>query len=180
MKISRNTLFLFDFWFVIGFIIFYLVLLIMPESRASFLLARFIFYLFVGFSFAKSIVGGILVLRAFNKNELNITKNVFFFLLHLFYIMALIYTVYTYRFRLSDPDIDYIIIIHGLNIHTYRLYQLAIINLFVNMIGMPSWLFYYTFSKNTIKNYMKIILNILSAILTLFINWLIIFGLTVD
>jgi hypothetical protein len=184
MKINKNKLFLFDFWFFIGLIInIFIFTIINNINDWSNVIIESIQvysrYLLVGYNILKSIFGGIFLLKAIHKREIFLSKNIVFSISNLMYVGILIFILISYQFSLSDSDIYYNITICGLNITTFHLYILAVIKVCINMFGIPMW-FIFLFSECQINNNMKRTLNIITRIIIIFYNLLIIFGLTND
>ena len=185
MKINRN-IFLFDFWFLIGFVIFQIVLTIPSHYNTySYFFLKYITVMYIAYNFIKSIIGGILFLWSLFNKKIAFTKTFFsihflFFTIFPLWIFILLGGV--------DSDINFIINIFGVQFTTYQFYKFAITNLFVNMLGLPMWLFYYTFSRNSnyvfSENYvslkLRFISNVLNQIVILFLNFMMFLSLTLD
>ena len=185
MKIvCKNIVFTFDFWILFGFIFLVLGFSIFSKiidfdkNEYFRFLPQCVFIFFIFYNFIKSIIGIILLIRELFKKQMNIIQKVF--LPHILFIIVLVLILCFYRFRLSDPDINYSIIIMGCSISTYRIYQFFVVNLFSNILGLPMWLFNFAFMKDQIKKENKILLNIFTTGVIMFITWLVFFGLTVD
>jgi hypothetical protein len=181
VKISKNTIFLFDFWFSIGLFIFILIFIIIISYIIDFTDYLYLnpLFILIGYNFIKSIVGGILLFNAQIKNEIILTKNIIFSFGNILYLILHICILFFYPFRLYDPDINYNIIFLGLSFSTFQIYIFTIIKIFVNTFGIPMW-YIYLLSESKTKNYKRQLFDIFTRMFILFMNWMLIIGLTVD
>jgi hypothetical protein len=147
MELRRNKLFLFDLCCFIGYALYIIVSLIIHKINNLYFASFIVTLLFAGYIFFKSICGLIFLPNAIKKKEININKNVLYFVFDIIYIILLINILDTLRFRLTDSDINYNITILGLTISTFQLYILAIINMFINIFGIPMWQYLFLFQR---------------------------------
>ena len=186
--INRKTIFLFDYWYMIGYFFLFLfsgIIVSVLDTFKNNLLIRILGYFvsvyyfsFFAFNIIKGISGIILLIKAFVEKQIAMIKKSYLF--HIIFIISLILIVCVFRFRLNDPDINYTIEIMGLSISTFIIYLCALINLFINIIGIPMWPSFYIFSDDQIKKEKKLLLHILTTLIIFFTNLLIFIGLTVD
>jgi len=184
MKLKENRLFLFDFFIFIGLIIFmhlFVILnnLISLENNYFYFFGICTLILFFIYNFIKSIFGGILLIKSIIKNEITIKKKDIFLSSNIIFTILYIIILCFNRFRLSDPDINYTLNIFGLSFTTFQLYIIAIINIFMNMIGIPIWQI-YLFINSNIKNNLKHFMNIFTMLIIFFYNWMLLIELTMD
>jgi hypothetical protein len=132
------------------------------------------FYIYVLYIFLKSIMGGILLMKSIKNKEIILTRktiitiyNIIFFIL---FMLIIIYGIIYYQ----DFRIKYQVNIFGLLFNEFHLYILTIINIFVNLLGIPMHLIYV--DKNILLN--KILKYILYSI-TIFIVLIINFGIII-
>jgi hypothetical protein len=181
IKPNKNNLYVFDFWCFIGYTIYLIFALAMVNHTDIFLniFHSIIFKVFICYNILKSIFGIIFLINSLIKKEITITKNVLFFIFDFIFIIFLILLFkatleQTYKF--SDPDFNYNNIINyknitipGLSINAFQIYIFAIVNLFINILGIPMWHIYFCFKTKT-RNIMKISFNILTRIIIIINN----------
>ena len=143
---------------------------------------RYTALLFILYNFIKSIGGGMFALKAFIRKEIEIIFN-FFSVYHIIFVFVSIWLIFSFdksSFDFNESTVYYSFEIRGLQFNTFQVFNLARINTIINMFGIPIWLIYYTFSDSKIKNNMKDILNLLTPIIIIFINFILLYGLVVD
>ena len=188
MKESRNKVLIFDYWSVICFgfltIIITFFVIFIKRFEIDFLINIYLrigFY-YIIYTFIKSITGIIVFFKKFFLEKHFMIKNKLFYLCknYLLYAISLLLPIYIAWDRFDDPDLNFTYIFFGLSFGTYQIIKIFVLNIFVNMIGIPLWLFNYTFSKNYIKSIKKRILIPVTLILTFLVNLIVIYGLTLD
>jgi hypothetical protein len=178
MKINEEKLLIIDFWFITGFSLFFLLYTfttIFFDIGNLFTAKIFItlIFFFVFYNFIKGVMGCILFRRLFSKGKILKTKKVWLYLFHALSIIVWIYILYIFFYRLDISDLYTPLKIFGISLSTY--YNIfLIINIITNIAGIYTWLFYFSFSKYQFKKTMKIILNIITPINILFINFVLV------
>jgi hypothetical protein len=156
MRINKDNIFLFDFWFIIGLaLIIFLILFIQFENYFFSILFFYTFFLFMGYNFIKSICGGILFIKFI------IIRGKLFalvLLLNILFIKAILFFIF------MSLTGDFILDFEN---------DILTINFLSNMFGIPMW-FIYSNSKNEINDILsikRIIIYISTEIIIFIVNY---------
>ena len=180
MKLNKDKLFLLDYKIssTLTIIVFIQIIILIINNSSNientiyYNFFNYIFYvtlfLYLIYSFIKSIFGEIYLINALFKKEIIITKhNIFNFSNVLYFILIFCSIIF------------YLIGQFLLNINnTFQLSLIMIIYLIINMFGLPMWYIYFSLINNKCNN-MEIDINNLSKIIIVITSWIVVFGLTI-
>jgi hypothetical protein len=131
------------------------------------------FYIYVLYIFIKSITGGILLFKSIRNKEIILTRKTIITIYNIIFFLFMLIIIYGF-INYHDFRIKYQVNIFGLLFNEFQLYILTIINIIVNLLGIPMYLIYI--DKNILLN--KIIKYILYSI-TIFIVLIINLGIII-
>jgi len=178
MKINtKDNLLLIDFWIVVCILIlntmFFLIHINIVFDYNVILFLIYFNIIFCFYNFIKSIIGGILIINSYFRKEIYLLKNKSKFNNYLLYISvyALIFCSVLIMFISSFKT--------NKNIITIIREILLLIYAFVNMLGIPCWIFWYTYSNNSISKRKKKILSIFTQIISISMYFIILYYLFV-
>lgn len=185
MKIDERKVYLIDIILFIGLFIFLFTFVSYVTSNIDSWLASNqykilsnIFYIYVLYIILKCIIGSILFIKTCYKNEINLSfkllfpiYNIIFFIL--FFIIIILGIEYYLRLVNYNLLRNYSLNIFGVIFNEKILYILVILNIFINLFGLPMQLLYtnYKIKINKIVNY---VITYLTIIIILYLNYFLI------
>ena len=136
-----------------------------------------IFYIYIFYIMLKCIIGGFLFIKSVYKKEINISFKLLFPIYNIIFIILFIVLIIIgikYYFDLvNNYNMNYYLSIFGILFNEKRLYIILIINIVLNLFGIPMYLL-YTKEKININKIIKYIISYITIIFILYLNYFLI------